>query len=122
MPGIEGLPPSVQMLVTVLGFMAAVTIYFYGFFKKGPQVTKDVVMPNINVMDSQSIREAATAWRTMIAGEEARAAQVASIARAQREQIEALMTIAGLQRRNIEVLEAIDERLRQEHKRLRDDA
>jgi len=72
-PSIESFPPWAQVVLTIGGFLLTVGIYARSLLKPANvQQGKDVVLPNINVMDAQAIREAADQLRRNIAQNEHR--------------------------------------------------
>jgi hypothetical protein len=119
--GVDGLSPTAQIVLSALAFFVAVAIYFYGLFKKPtqPSIGKDVVLPNINVMDSMAIREAADVMRRSLQRETDREAMVRELRRGQQEQTELLRDVVNAQRDAHDVLERIEKRLKREVERLR---
>jgi hypothetical protein len=118
---VDSLSPSAQIILSALGFIVAVAIYFYGLLKRpaSPPVAKDVVLPNINVMDSMAIREAAEVMRRSLQREGEREAMVRELRRGQQEQTELLRDAVNSHRDIHDVLERIEKRLKRETERLR---
>lgn len=96
--GLEAFPPWLQVLLSALAFMGAAYAYLRGAWGKPPARSTDVVVPSINVMDGQTLRDAAQILRDTLRHAEQRGHDVQNL---QREL-----------RRHTELLESIDERLR----------
>lgn len=130
-PGIEHFPPWAQMVLTVGGFIIAVIIYGKSLLKPtSTDVAKrDVIVPNVNVMDGEAIRQAAEQLRASSRSQEARDIQVREMQRElishsdiMREQRDIMRENANALRSLHDVLENIDRRLRQELRRQADEA
>lgn len=106
--GVESFPPSVQILLTMAGFVIAVAVWFYGMLKKpGVAISKDVVVPNINVMDSATLKDAASILRESVSQNEHRERMV-------RQMFAEMQLQTDLLREFITVAENIDDRLKTE--------
>lgn len=90
---LESFPPWLQTILTGIGFVVALVIYLGGLLKKTPPVSRDVLVPNLNVMDSATIKEAAQTLRESMRQNEEREELVRGMFREQREQTELLRNI-----------------------------
>lgn len=109
MTGVESFPPSVQIALSMVGFIIAVAVWAYGVLKKpGVAVSKDVVVPNINVMDGETIRDAAKILRESIAQNDARERLIRGV-------YAELQLQTDLMRETIQVMESVDNRLKTEY-------
>lgn len=111
----ESFPPTMQILVTVLGGILAVGVHLWGQLKKSPDKGKDVMVPSVNILDGATFRDAAHMLREATAANEARD-------RAMRRFMQELEEANELGRRQVELLENIDRRIAAEHYRLRERA
>jgi hypothetical protein len=121
-PGLEGFTPLQQMILSALGFVVAAAIWAYGFMKKpNATVTKDVIVPNINVMDGEVFRDAARTIREQMAQNEARERIIRELAAELRSQTDLFRTMVDVLKTNQEFLESIDRRMKSEYFRQREE-
>ncbi len=121
-PGLEGFTPLQQMILSALGFVVAAAIWGFGFFKKpSATVTKDVIVPNINVMDGEVFRDAARTIREQMAQNEARERIIRELAGELRSQTDLFRTMVDVLKTNQEFLESIDRRMKSEYFRQREE-
>lgn len=130
MPGTTDLPPVAQLLGSIIGLAIAVAVWFFGYLKKpSATVSKDVVLPNITVMDGMAFRQAADSLRENMAQNEARERIVRELLECQRTVVASLREDLQIQREllavhrdilqatrhNGEILESVDDRLQKEY-------
>jgi hypothetical protein len=124
-PGIDSLPPWVQVTITILVFCSALFISFRSVFKPtGSEVakSKDVVVPNVNVMDGQIFAQATEQLKASMRAQEARDVQVRELQRELGHQSEIMRDCLQALRECVGHLEAIDRKLRQELRRQAEEA
>lgn len=101
-PGLEQFPPWLQALLSVLTFLGALVVYWRGALTK-PVKSSDVVVPQLNVMDGSTIRDAAQILRETLQHQRNRDHDIEEVQRELRRHTELLESIDGrLRRRNQE--------------------
>lgn len=121
---LDQLPVAVQYIVGILGGIIGIAIMVFGWLKplKPGSISKDVIVPNVNVMDGEILRAAAQALRDSIAREDQRERAVRELVDCARTENVHLRDIVGISRdilaqlrRNGDVMESIDERMKDEY-------
>lgn len=120
-PGIEHLPPWVQVTVTLLVFGLALFVSFRSIMKPGAAPpSKDVVVPGVSVMDGEIFRNAVEQLKGNARQQEVRDAQVRDLQRELGMQTEIMREARDALRSSCEHLESIDRRLKNELRRMDD--
>lgn len=123
MEGMPELSPGMQTIVTLVGGVIAAAIYHFSKLKKpNADVSKDVVVPNINVMDSMAIKEAAQELRASRTDSEARGRQIRDMQLELIRHSEQLDQIVKLGKERNELIEDLSERLRKVLRNMADGA
>lgn len=117
-PGIETLPPWVQVSVTIFVFGVALFISFRSIVKPtNVEKTKDVVVPGVSIMDGEIFRNAAEQLKSQARMQEHRDAQLRELQRELQAQTDLLREGRDAMRNVVEHLESIERKLRQELRR-----
>ena len=117
-PGIEALPPWVQITVTVLVFCLALFVSFRSIIKPGSATpTKDVDVPGVSVMDGEIFRGAVEQLKQNARQQELRDAQVRDLQRELATQTDIMREARDAMQRSCEHLESIEAKIKRELRR-----
>lgn len=117
-PGIEALPPWIQVTVTILVFLAALFVSFRSILKPTEtSKSKDVVVPSVSVMDGAIFQQAAEQLKANFRQQELRDAQLRDLQHELRTQTELMRENRDALRQICEYSESIENKLKRELKR-----
>ena len=117
-PGIEHLPPWVQVTITILVFCSALFITFRSVLKPTETTkSKDVVVPGVSVMDGQIFKEATETIKQSMRQQEHRDLQVRELQRELQTQTDLMRECRDALRATTDHLDSIESKLKGELRR-----
>lgn len=117
-PGLDAMPPWVQVTITILVFVSALFVTFRSVMKPGSATpSKDVVVPGVSIMDGEIFRNAVEQLKTNARQQELRDAQVRDLQRELSVQTDIMRECRDAIQRSCEHLDSIDSKVKRELRR-----